>query len=119
MFKLGIWFAAILFCGASLWAQGNSKRLAEVKLIDSIQGKDLFKAYCASCHLNYARKRDPAGRWREHGRGCQGSCSESALIVLLVSRLFPPSSVFPDSLLCLAASSCGYTAVLLAVPSRA
>ena len=59
MFKAGIWFAAILFCGAPLWAQGNAKKPAEVKLIDSIQGKDLFKAYCASCHGSDAKGRGP------------------------------------------------------------
>ena len=59
MFKVGVWFAAILFCGAPLWAQGNSKRPAEVKLIDSIQGKDLFKAYCASCHGPDAKGKGP------------------------------------------------------------
>jgi len=50
MFKVGIWLTAILVCCAPLWAQADSKRPAEVKLIISIQGKDLFKAYCASCH---------------------------------------------------------------------
>jgi mono/diheme cytochrome c family protein len=50
MFKVGVWVAAVLFCGSSSWAQETSKRPAEVKLIVSIQGKDLFKSYCASCH---------------------------------------------------------------------
>ena len=50
MFKVGVWFAAAAFCGAPLCAQETSKRPAEVKLIVSIQGKDLFKSYCASCH---------------------------------------------------------------------
>jgi hypothetical protein len=59
MSKIGVWFAAILFCGAPLWAQGNSKRPAEVKLIDSIQGKDLFNAYCASCHGSDAKGNGP------------------------------------------------------------
>jgi hypothetical protein len=59
MSKVGVWFAAILFCGFPLWAQGNSKRPAEVKLIDSIQGKDLFNAYCASCHGSDAKGNGP------------------------------------------------------------
>src|SRR3984957_8692799 len=50
MFKVGIWLTAIVVCGAPLWAQADSKRPAEVKLIVSIQGQDLFKSYCASCH---------------------------------------------------------------------
>lgn len=50
MFKVGVWLAAVLFCGAPLRAQETTKRPAEVKLIASIQGKDLFKSYCASCH---------------------------------------------------------------------
>jgi mono/diheme cytochrome c family protein len=59
MFKVGIWLAAILVCGAPLWAQADSKRPAEVKLIVSIQGKDLFKAYCASCHGLDAKGKGP------------------------------------------------------------
>ncbi len=50
MLKVGVWFAAAAFCGAPLWAQETAKKPAEVKLIVSIQGKDLFKSYCASCH---------------------------------------------------------------------
>ena len=50
MFKVGVWLVAAAFCGAPLWAQEKTKGPAEVKLIDSIQGKDLFKSYCASCH---------------------------------------------------------------------
>ncbi len=50
MFKVGVWFVAAAFCGTSLRAQETSKRPAEVKLIVSIQGQDLFKSYCASCH---------------------------------------------------------------------
>ena len=59
MFKLGVWFAAAGICGIPLWAQGDSKRPAEVKLIVSIQGKDLFKAYCASCHGLDAKGKGP------------------------------------------------------------
>jgi hypothetical protein len=59
MFKVGVWFAAAAFCGAPLWAQDTSKRPAEVKLIVSIQGKDLFKSYCASCHGLDAKGKGP------------------------------------------------------------
>lgn len=58
MFKAGIWFAAVFISGA-LCAQGTSKRPAEVKLINSIQGKDLFKSYCASCHGLDAKGKGP------------------------------------------------------------
>jgi len=50
MFKVGVWFAAAVLWSAPLRAQETTKRPAEVKLIVSIQGKDLFKSYCASCH---------------------------------------------------------------------
>ncbi len=50
MFKVGVWMAVVALCGVPLSAQEASKRPAEVKLIGSIQGKDLFKSYCASCH---------------------------------------------------------------------
>ena len=50
MFKTGVWIAAVIFSGAPLGAQEITQRPAEVKLIVSIQGKDLFKSYCASCH---------------------------------------------------------------------
>ena len=59
MFKVGVWIAAVAFCGAPLWAQGTSKKPAEVKLIVSIQGKDLFKSYCASCHGLDAKGKGP------------------------------------------------------------
>ena len=59
MFKIGVWFTAAWFCGAPLYAQGGSRRSPEVKLIDSIQGKDLFKSYCASCHGLDARGKGP------------------------------------------------------------
>ena len=59
MFKVGVWFAAAAFCGAPLWAQDTTKRPAEVKLIGSIQGKDLFKSYCASCHGLDAKGKGP------------------------------------------------------------
>jgi len=59
MFKVGVWIAAVAFCGAPLWAQGTSKNPAEVKLIVSIQGKDLFKSYCASCHGLDAKGKGP------------------------------------------------------------
>lgn len=50
MFKVGVWLAAAVLWSAPLRAQETTKRPAEVKLIVSIQGKDLFKSYCASCH---------------------------------------------------------------------
>ena len=59
MCKVGVWFAAAAFCGALLWAQDTTKRPAEVKLIPSIQGKDLFKSYCASCHGLDAKGKGP------------------------------------------------------------
>jgi mono/diheme cytochrome c family protein len=59
MFKVGVWLAMSLFCGAPSWAQQPSKRPAEVNLIISIQGKDLFKSYCASCHGLDAKGKGP------------------------------------------------------------
>ena len=59
MFRVDVWFAAVLSCSFPLWAQGNSKRQPEKQLIDSIQGKDLFKAYCASCHGSDAKGKGP------------------------------------------------------------
>lgn len=59
MFKVGIWIAVAAFCGAPSWAQETTKRPAEVKLIPSIQGKDLFKSYCASCHGLDAKGKGP------------------------------------------------------------
>ncbi len=50
MFKVSICSAVAMFWVAPLWAQETTKRPAEVKLIVSIQGQDLFKSYCASCH---------------------------------------------------------------------
>jgi len=50
MLKVGVWLAAAVLWSAALRAQETTKRPAEVKLIVSIQGKDLFKSYCASCH---------------------------------------------------------------------
>ena len=50
MFKVGVWLAAAVLWSAPVRAQETTKRPAEVKLIVSIQGKDLFKSYCASCH---------------------------------------------------------------------
>jgi mono/diheme cytochrome c family protein len=58
MLRVEVWCAAVLFCGVPLWAQGNAKRQPE-QLIDSIQGKDLFKAYCASCHGPDAKGKGP------------------------------------------------------------
>lgn len=51
--------AAILLCCGQIWAQGHSKRQPETPLIDSIQGKDLFKSYCASCHGLDAKGKGP------------------------------------------------------------
>lgn len=51
--------AAMLLCGGQIWAQGHSKRQPETPLIDSIQGKDLFKSYCASCHGLDAKGKGP------------------------------------------------------------
>ncbi len=59
MLRVEVLCAAVLFCGVPLWAQGNSKRQPEKQLIDSIQGKDLFKAYCASCHGSNAKGKGP------------------------------------------------------------
>jgi mono/diheme cytochrome c family protein len=56
---MGAGLATILFGVAPVWAQADSKRPAEVKLIVSIQGKDLFKAYCASCHGLDAKGKGP------------------------------------------------------------
>ncbi len=50
MSKVGIWFAAAILWSSPLRAQETTQKPAEVKLIGSIQGKDLFKSYCASCH---------------------------------------------------------------------
>ncbi len=59
MFKVGVWFAGVLSCGGLLQAQETPKRPAEVKLIVSIQGQDLFKSYCASCHGLDAKGKGP------------------------------------------------------------
>ena len=47
--SLGI---ATLLSGSLAWSQ-------EPNLIDSIQGPDLFKAYCASCHGQDAKGKGP------------------------------------------------------------
>lgn len=57
--RAGNYAAAILLCCGQIWAQGHSKRVPETPLIDSIQGKDLFKAYCASCHGADAKGKGP------------------------------------------------------------
>ena len=59
MLRVEVCCAAALFFGVPLWAQGNSKRQPDKQLIDSIQGKDLFKAYCASCHGSDAKGKGP------------------------------------------------------------
>lgn len=47
----GLAFGAALFAGSASAAQNSSKEKAKsAPLIDSIQGPDLYKAYCASCH---------------------------------------------------------------------
>ena len=45
-----LWRIGLALCAAlALAAQGNVKNQS-VQLINSIQGPDLFRAYCASCH---------------------------------------------------------------------
>ena len=48
---LGFMAAAV-----AVWGQGQGR---EVKLIDSILGPDLYRAYCASCHGTDAKGKGP------------------------------------------------------------
>jgi len=57
--RTGGWIAAVFLSCSQIWAQGHSKRQPDAPLIDSIQGKDLFKAYCASCHGLDAKGKGP------------------------------------------------------------
>jgi mono/diheme cytochrome c family protein len=49
------------YFGAVLFGQSASTKAPErtVKLIDSIQGPDLYRAYCASCHGSDAKGNGP------------------------------------------------------------
>jgi mono/diheme cytochrome c family protein len=50
-YRTGLAFGAMLFAGSVCSAQSSHREKAKpAPLIDSIQGPDLFKAYCASCH---------------------------------------------------------------------
>jgi len=49
--RVGLALSAMLLAGSVCAAQGTSREKAKsAPLIDSIQGPDLYKAYCASCH---------------------------------------------------------------------
>jgi mono/diheme cytochrome c family protein len=50
------------FCGLALLAQSSAKQIKQVpiKPIASVEGKDLFKQYCAVCHGEDARGSGPA-----------------------------------------------------------
>jgi mono/diheme cytochrome c family protein len=50
------------FCGLALLAQSPSKQIKQVpiKPIASVEGKDLFRQYCAVCHGEDARGGGPA-----------------------------------------------------------
>jgi mono/diheme cytochrome c family protein len=49
--RAGLALAAMLFAGSVCAAQNSNRdKPKPAPLIDSIQGPDLYKAYCASCH---------------------------------------------------------------------
>src|SRR5689334_25144662 len=50
-YRTGLAFGAMLFAGSVCAAQSSHREKAKpTPLIDSIQGRALYKAYCASCH---------------------------------------------------------------------
>jgi mono/diheme cytochrome c family protein len=51
-YRAGLALGVMLFAGSVCVAQGSHSRdkAKSTPLIDSIQGPDLYKAYCASCH---------------------------------------------------------------------
>jgi mono/diheme cytochrome c family protein len=51
-YRAGLALGAMLFAGSVCAAQGshNRDKAKSTPLIDSIQGPELYKAYCASCH---------------------------------------------------------------------
>src|SRR5678816_4422043 len=64
MSKSAVWAAtlAAVFCGISF---GQSKQSDKdgTRLIDSIQGANLYKAYCAVCHGANAKGDGPMAKW--------------------------------------------------------
>jgi mono/diheme cytochrome c family protein len=64
MSKSAVWVAtlAAVFCGISF---GQSKQSDKdgTRLIDSIQGANLYKAYCAVCHGANAKGDGPMAKW--------------------------------------------------------
>jgi len=51
-YRVGLALSAVMLAGGAYAAQGSHSRekAKSTPLIDSIQGADLYKAYCASCH---------------------------------------------------------------------
>ena len=51
-YRVGLALGVVMLAGGAYAAQGSHSRekAKSTPLIDSIQGADLYKAYCASCH---------------------------------------------------------------------
>jgi len=64
MSKSAVWAAALaaLFCGISL-GQNKESDKDVTRLIDSIQGPNLYTAYCAVCHGANAKGDGPMAKW--------------------------------------------------------
>jgi len=56
----GLWF---IFSGSAQTPHGTQAPTAEMRLIGSIEGPDLYIAYCASCHGTDARGNGPMARY--------------------------------------------------------
>jgi len=55
-----VWITGFVLATSAAWGQNSgANNKSEVRLIDSIQGPDLFRAYCASCHGADAKGHGP------------------------------------------------------------
>lgn len=55
---------ALVFLAFSSFAQNPKEQEARpARLIDSLQGPDLYKAYCAVCHGSDAKGNGPLAKW--------------------------------------------------------
>jgi mono/diheme cytochrome c family protein len=54
---------ALVFLAFSSFAQPKEQEDRPARLIDSLQGPDLYKAYCAVCHGSDAKGNGPLAKW--------------------------------------------------------